>query len=116
MRLLMDLTKPHAPIECVRHYPARANSDIAQRAPPTATSRHDKHAPLVLLGNTELVTWDALVDCTYRDELHFQQFFTLVSETEVGNKINESEEKVSEPTKLKLVVIGETLVTRDDEI
>ncbi|KAJ4287722.1 hypothetical protein N0V90_012426 [Kalmusia sp. IMI 367209] len=112
MRLLIEVTKPHSPAECVRHYPARVESDIAQRAP-TSLSRHDGNAPLVLLGNTELVTWDCMVDCTYRDELHFQQFYALVSETEVGDRIAASEYAISDPTKLKLVVIGETLVTRE---
>ena len=112
-RLLMDLTKPHSPIELIRHYPARADSKIAERAPNKRYSRVES-APLVLLGNAELVTWDAMVECVYQDELHFQQLYAIL-QTEASDELHASEEAISEPNMLKLVIVGETLVTKEGE-
>ncbi|KAF2451137.1 hypothetical protein P171DRAFT_427355 [Karstenula rhodostoma CBS 690.94] len=111
MQLLMALTHPHQPLESVRHYPARTDSAIAQRAPVSARPA-DANAPLVLLGDADLVTWDCLSECTYRDELHFQQFYAMLSEKGVGERIAASEERASDMGRLKVVVVGETVVDR----
>jgi len=110
--MLFGLTKPLTPLECTRHYPARASSDIAQRAP-APVSKYDATAPLVLLGNPEDVPWDGMAEFTFRDELHFQQFYALLDGTEVGERIADNEAEFSEPSKMRLVVIGETAVTKN---
>jgi hypothetical protein len=114
MGVLVDATKIYAPIECVRHYPARVGSGIGQRSGMPA-SRVGEHAPVVLLGEPEHITWDCIVECVFRDELHFRQFWAHLNTPEIAERVHASEEKSSDPNRMQLVVLGETLVSKIDE-
>ncbi|PSN71308.1 hypothetical protein BS50DRAFT_280020 [Corynespora cassiicola Philippines] len=114
--LLKSLTGNSFPLSHARNYVARVEDGAGERAGVrTASSKKaDSTAPVVLVGNKEDVDWDGFATLTFRDELHFQQFFALVNQPEAADKIQEDEEAFSDPAKFKVVVLGETLNTSLD--
>jgi hypothetical protein len=99
----------HNPVAFTRHYPARVNGEIGRRfaalqALPPAL---DKDATVVLIGDAAEFPWDVMIRVEFRDELHFQQYFAFINEPEHADKIAEQEEKNSDPSKLRIEVIGD---------
>ncbi|KAF2245784.1 hypothetical protein BU26DRAFT_607961 [Trematosphaeria pertusa] len=113
---LKSLLGSVAPIEYTRNYIARVDSGAGERMGLSHLSPKfaDGNTPVVLIGNPEDVTWDVMSEMRFRDELHFQQFFALINEPEVAEKIAEDEGRFCDTEKLKTVVIGETCSTKAD--
>lgn len=114
--LLKSVTGASFPISHTRHYVARAESGAGDRAGvrTASTKRLEATAPVVLVGTKDDVAWDAFATLTFRDELHFQQFFALVNDPAAAERIQEDEEKFSDAEKFKVVVLGQTLSTGQD--
>lgn len=112
--LLKSVAGRAFPLSHTRHYVARVESGAGERAGVTSASgrRASAAAPVVLVGNEEDVAWDGYAELTFRDELHFQQFFALVNDPEAADRIQQDEERFSDPSKFKVVVLGETISTR----
>ena len=68
----------------------------------------------MLVGDKDDVNWDGFAELVFRDELHFQQFFAVVNEPEAAERIQQDEERFTDASKFKVVVIGETICTRND--
>ncbi|KAF2649700.1 hypothetical protein K491DRAFT_668475 [Lophiostoma macrostomum CBS 122681] len=114
--LLKSIVGKAFPLTHTRRYVARVESGAGDRAGVTPAShrRAPSAAPVVLGGDKNEVTWDGFAELVFRDELHFQQFFALVNESEAAARIQQDEERFADASNFKVVVIGETICTRND--
>ncbi|KAL6706011.1 hypothetical protein ACN47E_006113 [Coniothyrium glycines] len=60
--------------------------------------------PRVLIGSDDALDWDCFGEMTFADELHCQQFITLMHSDTVES-ILEEEAKFADPVKTKLIVM-----------
>ncbi|KAF2639673.1 hypothetical protein P280DRAFT_428945 [Massarina eburnea CBS 473.64] len=102
-------TKLHKPVSFTRHYPVRLSSELGQRFAAVSAIPQDPNndAPVVLIGETKDIDWDVMIKAVYRDELHLQQYLAWVNEPDHAEQIAKCEEAYADPTRLKVVVIGE---------
>jgi EthD domain len=86
------------PISHTRRYLTRDPSDPA-------------HPVVVLVGDPADFAYDAIAEVNFESEAAFREFQTKVMMTP---KVAEDEERFTDRGKLKVVVLGETTVTRGD--
>ncbi|ORY18568.1 EthD domain-containing protein [Clohesyomyces aquaticus] len=112
MAILKSVAGSTFPVSHTRKYVARVDSGAGIRAGVSPGPGATSSTPVVLVGDVKEVDWDAYAELTFRDALHFQQFFAVVNEPEAAEKIQEDEVKFSDADKFKVVVLGETTSTR----
>ncbi|KAL1606425.1 hypothetical protein SLS60_003829 [Paraconiothyrium brasiliense] len=97
--LLEKLTGPLFPLTYSRRYiAADGNARERHRAGPLGL-------PSLIVGEAESITWDALVESTFEDELHLQQFMAFINESEAAEELMECESSFSDSGKLRIIVM-----------
>lgn len=93
--LLQSLAGPIFPISHTRHYLARdpVNPD---------------HPPIVVWGSPEGFDYDVFVEVTFESEAALQEFQKVM----VSPEVLEDEDRFTDRTKLRVVAMGETTVTK----
>lgn len=93
--LLHSLGGPTFPLSHTRHYLARDPSN-------------PEHPPIVVWGNPEGFDYDAFVEVTFESEAALREFQKVM----VSPEVLEDEDRFTDRTKLRAVVMGETTVTK----
>ncbi|KAF1835917.1 hypothetical protein BDW02DRAFT_567529 [Decorospora gaudefroyi] len=107
--LFKKVLGPHYPLSYNMRYVVRVSSGAGDRlgATTSAKGRADPDAPVVLVGSTKDVEWDALGEMVFRDELHVQQAFAMMN-SPAGEQVQDDEGEFTVPDKLRLLLMGET--------
>ena len=97
--LLEEVSGPLFPLTYVRRYVAdEGNEQQRRREGPLGL-------PALMIGREEQVPWDCLVEATFEDDLHLQQFFALMNEKEPAEKLLECEKTFSDIHKLRVIAM-----------
>lgn len=97
--LLEKVAGPVFPLTYVRRYVAHAgNEEQRKREGPLGL-------PALMVGQNESIPWDCLVECTFEDDLHLQQFFALINEEEPAEKLIACEATFSDVHKLRIIAM-----------
>ncbi|KAF2122410.1 EthD domain-containing protein [Lophiotrema nucula] len=102
------------PLSHTRRYIGRGGDGITAKAGVSTGIGTTSDTPAVLVGRPEEIEWDGYAELTFRDELHFQQFFAKVNESEAAARIQEDEARFSDSTKFKVVIVGDITSTNAD--
>lgn len=93
--LLQSLGGPLFPLSHTRHYLAR---DVS----------NPDHPPMVVWGNPEAFDYDAFVEVTFESEAALREFQKVM----VSPEVLEDEDRFTDRSKLRAVVMGDTKVTK----
>lgn len=73
-------------------------------------ARNNPDAPVLLVGYPKDLGWDAMVEMSFKDELHLMQGYATTNLTD-GQRIRDLEEEFSVPDAMKVVLMNRTTVT-----
>ncbi|KAJ4356567.1 uncharacterized protein N0V89_004601 [Didymosphaeria variabile] len=97
--LLEKLTGPLFPLTYSRRYiAADGNARERHRSGPLGL-------PSLIVGEAESITWDALIEATFEDDLHLQQFMSFINESEAAEELMECESSFSDSGRLRIIVM-----------
>lgn len=92
-------------------YVTRVSTGMGDRlgAVTSSTTKADPNSAVVLVGEPADITWDALCEMQFRDELHIQQCLAVMNEP-AGQRIKDDEETFALTEKTTALIVGETKV------
>ncbi|KAJ4290589.1 hypothetical protein N0V90_010807 [Kalmusia sp. IMI 367209] len=97
--LLEKITGPLFPLTYSRRYIAHEGNDRERaRSGPLGI-------PALIVGRAESISWDALVEATFEDDLHLQQFMAFINESEAADQLLDCEARFSDSSKLRIIVM-----------
>jgi hypothetical protein len=101
----------HQPTQIRTQYVEVVSSGAGDRlgAATASKTRNPPDAPVVLVGSPSDLTWDAMCEMTFQDELQLQQCLAIAN-SEEGQPIKEDEERFSQPDQLRVVLMGQSSV------
>ena len=107
--LLKSLTGPLFPQSHTRRYVHRVAGD--NNSPPGTAGRPARYPATVLIGQQSDVDYDAIAELVFDNQAAFEAFFAKVREPDVAVRIGRDEEMFLDRTRMKVVVLGDCLVT-----
>lgn len=107
-----EVMGPHIPKTLTLRYVERCGSGLGDRLGATLASkaRNNPDAPVLLVGYPKDLGWDAMVEMSFKDELHLMQGYATTNLTD-GQRIRDLEEEFSVPDAMKVVLMNRTTVT-----
>ncbi|KAK4216472.1 hypothetical protein QBC37DRAFT_397652 [Rhypophila decipiens] len=108
--LLKELTGEHFPSSHTRNYIKRIEGPRAE-----GNSELNPTTPAIVvagMGTQADADWDCISKLDWADEAAFKAYIGVMMQPDTLVKIQEAEAKVVDPSKTKIVVLGETFVTK----
>ncbi|KAF1361564.1 hypothetical protein EJ07DRAFT_164586 [Lizonia empirigonia] len=110
--IVKDVMGPHVPETTTLRYVERCGSGFGDRLGATLASKHrnDSDAPVLLVGYPRDLGWDAMIEMSFKDDLHLMQGYAATNSAE-GQRIRDAEEEFTVPDQLKAVLMDRAVVT-----
>lgn len=110
--IVTDVFGPHTPITTTLRYVERCGSGFGDRLGATLASknRNDKDAPVLLVGHPKDLGWDAMIEMSFKDELHLQQAYATTNSAD-GQRLRDAEDVFTMPEAMKVVLMDRVVVT-----
>jgi hypothetical protein len=110
--IVKEVMGPHVPEVTTLRYVERCGSGFGDRLGAILASkyRNDKDAPVLLVGYPKDLGWDAMVEMSFKDDLHLMQGYAATNSA-AGQRIRDAEEEFTVPDLMKVVLMGRTVVT-----
>jgi hypothetical protein len=106
------------PVMTTLRYVERCGSGFGDRLGATLASkyRNDENAPVLLVGYPKDLGWDAMVEMSFKDDLHLMQGYAATNSAE-GQRIRDAEEEFTVPDAMKVVLMDRVFLTdrKEDE-
>ena len=105
--LIKSIAGSHFPISYTRRYIHRTEGTDGGPANPN-------YPATIMTGAQEAVDYDGFVELTFENEDAFMAFVGVVRQPDAAARIAADEEKFLDKSKMVIVRVGETIVTRKD--
>ncbi|KAF1927001.1 uncharacterized protein M421DRAFT_6558 [Didymella exigua CBS 183.55] len=116
--IIKEVFGPLAPVLTTVRYVERCGSGFGDRLGATLASKHrnDENAPVVLVGYPKDLGWDAMVEMSFKDDLHLMQCYAASNSAE-AQRMKDAEEEFTIPEVMKVVLMDRVYMTdrREDE-
>ncbi|KZM21563.1 uncharacterized protein EKO05_0000750 [Ascochyta rabiei] len=102
----------HVPESTTLRYVERCSSGFGDRLGATLASkyRNNPDAPVLLVGYPKDLGWDAMVEMSFKDDLHLMQGYAATNSAE-GQRLRDAEEDFTVPDAMKVVLMDRITVT-----
>jgi hypothetical protein len=109
--IVKEVMGHHIPESITLRYVERCGSGFGDKLGATLTSkyRNDPDMPVLLVGYPKDLGWDAMVEMTFKDDLHLMQSYAATNSAE-GQRIRDAEEEFTMPEAMKVVLIDRTFI------
>ena len=107
--LLRSIAGDTFPTSHTRRYIRRSEPNPDE--PEAEEGINAKYSITVLLGKQTDFEYDAFAELIFDDEVAFKSFMAVVGKNENAKKLAEDEEKFLDRSRMKAVVVGETIAT-----
>jgi len=114
--IVKEVMGPHIPVVTTLRYVERCGGGFGDRLGATLASkyRNDEDAPVLLVGCPKDVGWDAMVEMSFKDDLHLMQGYAATNSAE-GQRIRDAEEEFTVPEAVKVVLMDRVFLTDRQE-
>ncbi len=110
--IVKDVMGPHVPISTTLRYIERCSSGYGDRLGANLSSKYRNHpdAPVLLIGHPKDLGWDAIVEMSFKDDLHLMQGYAAVNSAE-GQRVKDAEDDFTVIEAMKVVLMDQNVVT-----
>ncbi|KAF3052383.1 hypothetical protein E8E11_011296 [Didymella keratinophila] len=114
--IVKEVMGPHVPVVTTLRYIERCGGGFRDRLCATLASkyRNAENAPVLLVGYPKDLGWDAMVEMSFKDDLHLMQGYAATNSAE-GQRIRDAEEEFTMPEAMKVVLMGRVFLTDRQE-
>lgn len=109
--IVKEVMGPHTPETTILRYVERCGSGYGDKLGAHLSSKHRNHpdAPVLLIGHPKDPCWDAMVEMSFKDDLHLMQGYAAVN-SEEGQRVKDAEEDFTVTEAMKVVVMDQNVV------
>lgn len=113
--IVKEVMGPHSPQSTTLRYIERCGSGFGDRLGATLASKYKNHPdlPVCLVGYPKDLGWDAMVEMSFKDDLHLMQGYAATNSAE-GQKIRDAEDEFTVPDAMKVVLMDRSVVTESN--
>lgn len=110
--IVKEVMGPHLPETTTLRYVERCGSGFGDRLGATLASKYnnDPHLPVLLVGYPRDLGWDAMVEMSFKDDLHLMQGYAATNSAE-GQRIRDAEEEFTVPDEMKVVLMDRVVMS-----
>ncbi|KAJ8111865.1 hypothetical protein OPT61_g5637 [Boeremia exigua] len=104
--ILKETMGAYAPIATTLRFTERCGSGYGDRLGAKLASKYRNHpdAPVLLVGHPKDLGWDAMMELSFKDDLHLMQGYAVVNGEE-GQRVHDSEAEFTVPEAMKVVLM-----------
>jgi hypothetical protein len=110
--IVKEVMGPHVPVTTTVRYVERCGSGFGDKLGAALASKHrnDENAPVLLVGYPKDLGWDAMVEMSFKDDLHLMQGYAATNSAE-GQRLRDAEEEFTVPEAMKVVLMDRVSMT-----